>query len=252
MDAGLLGADTLTPALALGLGLAIGLEHAFEPDHVAAVSTQTSGTRTSAKSAPQRIRRIITRSSLLGVSWGAGHTTTIVLFGLLAYATASLIQDWVFTGLELVVGIMLVVLGVATVLNRRSFRLRHAHRHTHEDGTVHAHEHGHADGIHRHTHRSYVIGLVHGLAGSGAVVALAATIHDGLGAVLAFLLIFGAGSIAGMCMVGGLLGVPLALAGQKKKVQTLIRYAAGAFSLTIGISIVYEIWASGNLAFLPQ
>lgn len=251
MDASLLGPDTLTPALALGLGLAIGLEHAFEPDHVAAVSTQAAGTRTTAKSAPQRIRKIITRSSLLGVSWGAGHTTTIVLFGLLAYAAASLIQDWVFTGLELVVGAMLIVLGITTVLNRRAFRFRHAHRHTHEDGTVHTHEHSHADGTHRHTHRSYLIGLVHGLAGSGAVVALAATIYDGLGTVLAFLLIFGAGSIVGMCVVGGLLGVPLALAGQKKKVQKIIRCVAGAFSLAIGISIVYEIWVSGNLVFLP-
>ena len=252
MDASLLGPDTLTPALALGLGLAIGLEHAFEPDHVAAVSTQASGTKTAAGSAPQRIRKIITRSSLLGISWGAGHTTTIVLFGLLVYATASLIQDWVFTGLELVVGAMLVVLGITTALNRRSFGLRHAHRHTHEDGTVHTHEHSHADGTHRHTHRSYVIGLVHGLAGSGAVVALAATIYDGLGAVLTFLLVFGAGSMVGMCMVGGLLGVPLALVGQKKKIQTLIRCVAGAFSLAIGISIIYDIWASGNLVFLPR
>lgn len=246
MDASLIGPDTLTPALGLGLGLAIGLEHAFEPDHVAAVSTQTSKSDASGKSATHRVRRVITKSSLLGVSWGAGHTTTIILFGLLAYAAASLIHDWVFTGLELVVGVMLMTLGITTALNRKIFTFGHVHRHTHEDGTVHTHEHDHTDGTHRHMHRSYVIGLIHGLAGSGAAVALAAAIYAELGSALVFLIVFGVGSIAGMCMVGGLLGMPLALAGHKKRVRDMIRYVAGAFSLAIGVSIIYGIWVSGG------
>ena len=161
MDAILAGADGLTPALALGLGLAIGLEHAFEPDHVAAMGTQVSREPGAAKSKLQRIRGGIARSSLAGAIWGAGHTTTIVLVGLLAYVAVLIIQDWVFSGLEFIVGVMLLVLGISSILNRRLFRLGHAHRHKHEDGTVHTHKHDHRDGSHRHTHRSYVIGLVH-------------------------------------------------------------------------------------------
>lgn len=245
MDAILAGADSLTPALALGLGLAIGLEHAFEPDHVAAMGTQVNREPAAAKSRLQRIRGGMARSSLVGAIWGAGHTTTIILVGLLAYVTVSIIQDWVFSGLEFLVGVMLLVLGVSAMLNRRPFRLGHAHRHKHEDGTVHAHDHDHRDGSHRHTHLSYVIGLVHGLAGSGSVVALAAATLDGPGMVMAFLLVFGAGSALGMCMVGGILGIPLTLVGHRSGMQKLFRYAAGGFSLAIGATIIHGIWAAG-------
>lgn len=238
MDA-LLGVTGLAPAITLGLGLVIGVEHALEPDHVAAVSTQSSETRTAATSRSARIRNILTRSSLLGAVWGAGHATSLVLFGMLVYMTVSLVQDWVFLGLEVVAGVMLLALGITAILGRSIFGFVHTHPHTHRNGTVHSHKHDHDGSAHRHTHKSYVIGLVHGLAGSGGLVAVAAATLADPGTILAFMLIFGAGAIIGMCAVGGLLGVPLALAGRRKRIRRVFRYVAGAFGIVLGASIVY-------------
>ena len=230
-------ADALSPFLALGFGLTVGLLHAFEPDHLAAVGTQTSRPRSGG------MRDILTRSSVLGAVWGAGHTTTLVLFGMLVYAAASLMQEWVFSGFEMGAGAMLLALGASAVLGRGILWPAHRHHHTHKDGTAHTHVHGHDDGHHRHTHRAYAIGLVHGLAGSGGLVALAAASMDTHAAMLVFMVVFGAGSALGMCAMGGLLGVPLALAGRKDATRRLVRYAAGAFSIVIGIAILVDAGA---------
>lgn len=231
------GPGALSPLLALGFGLTVGLLHAFEPDHVAAVGTQT------AKPRGGGIRDIITRSSILGAVWGAGHTTTLVMFGMLVYTVASLMQEWVFSGLEMGAGAMLLALGASAVLGRGILWPAHRHHHIHEDGTSHTHVHGHDDGHHRHTHRAYAIGLVHGLAGSGGLVALAAASMDTHAMMFTFMAIFGAGSALGMCAMGGLLGVPLALAGRKDSTRRLVRYVAGAFSIVIGIMILLDAGA---------
>lgn len=244
MDA-LLGLTGLTPAITLGMGLVIGLEHALEPDHVAAVSTQSSETRTAATSRSARIRSSMTRSSLLGAVWGAGHATSLVLFGMLVYMTVSLIQDWVFQGFEAAAGVMLLGLGITAILGRSIFGFGHAHPHIHKNGTVHSHKHDHDGPAHRHTHKSYAIGLVHGLAGSGGIVAVAAATLADPGTILAFMLIFGAGAVIGMCAVGGLLGIPLALAGRRKRIRRAFRYVAGAFGIVLGTVIVYGAVAPG-------
>ena len=233
--------ETLTPLLALGFGLTVGLAHAFEPDHVAAVGTQAASKNAGLRK--HRIRESMTRSSVLGAVWGAGHTTTLVLFGMLVYTAASLIQDWVFSGLEMAVGAMLLALGASAILGRSILWPVHRHHHTHRDGTAHTHAHGHGDGLHNHTHRSYVIGLVHGLAGSGSLVALTAATMDGPAMMLLFMLLFGAGSVLGMCAMGGLLGVPLSLASRKSGMRRLVQYVAGAFSVGIGVMILYETGA---------
>ena len=79
------------------------------------------------------------------------------------------------------------------------------------------------------------------------MVALAAATLEGPGMVMAFLLVFGAGSALGMCMVGGLLGIPLTLVGHRRNMQRLFRYAAGGFSLAIGATIIHQTWTSGFL-----
>jgi hypothetical protein len=230
--------SALTPILTLGFGLTVGLAHALEPDHVAAVGTQAASKNAGLRR--RGIREIMTRSSVLGAVWGAGHATTLVLFGMLVYITASLIQDWVFSGLEMAVGAMLLALGASAILGRGILWPVHRHHHTHQDGTSHAHTHSHGDGLHSHTHRSYVIGLVHGMAGSGSLVALTSATMDDMAMMLAFMLIFGAGAVLGMCAMGGLLGVPLALAGRKRWTRRLVRYVAGAFSVVIGGAILYQ------------
>jgi sulfite exporter TauE/SafE len=231
----------------MGLGLAVGLEHAFEADHIAAVSTQVSKSRLVKKSAKQVLQESITKSSLLGVFWGAGHTTTLVLMGLLVYALAITIQDQIFSGLEFVVGLMLVFLGITTILNRKIIKFRHRHPHQHGDGTVHLDAHEHNDVDHKHGHKSYIIGLVHGLAGSGSLVVLTAATLSNVGLVLGFILIFGLGSIIGMALVGSLMGIPFAFAARVATMQKVFRYVAGGFSLLIGLNIIYQIGILGHL-----
>lgn len=229
----------LTPAFALGLGLILGLQHALEPDHIATVSALSARAEHVDKSRRTRIREGMQRFSILGAVWGAGHATTLALFSILAYVAASLIQGWIFSGLEILVGVILLILGVTVVFGKTPLEFAHKHLHRHNNGIVHSHEHEHNNGIHHHTHKSYIIGLVHGLAGSGGVIVLTAATLEGPDIVLAFTLVFGLGATIGMSLVGGLLGIPLVLAGRHKRVRLLFRYAAGVFSMVMGIIVLY-------------
>jgi hypothetical protein len=230
----------LSPLLMLGLGLVVGIQHAFEPDHVAAVSTQISKSKLKKISTKQLIQESITKSSILGVAWGAGHTTTLVLIGFLVYVLAISIQNQIFSGFEFVVGLMLVFLGITTILNKK-IQLKHKHPHQHKDGTIHLEEHNHSDTNHKHSHKSYIIGLIHGLAGSGSLVVLTAITFDNVGLMLGFIVIFGVGSIIGMTFVGSLIGLPLAFGNRTELIRKIFRYIAGTLSLVIGFNIMYQI-----------
>jgi len=98
----------LSPFLIMGLGLVIGIQHAFESDHITAISTQISKSKLTKKSTKQLILESVTKSSIIGVAWGAGHTTTLVLIGFLVYVLAISIQNQIFLGFEFVVGILYV------------------------------------------------------------------------------------------------------------------------------------------------
>lgn len=235
----------LSPVFVMGLGLTIGLQHAFEPDHVAAVSTQISKGRF-AHSTKQTIKTGTIRSSALGALWGAGHTTTLVLMGLLVYGLAVKIQQNVFSSLEFVVGLMLVFLAVTTILNKK-IKLTHRHPHHHQDGTIHFDKHNHNDHDHRHGHRSYLIGCIHGLAGSGSLVALTAATLSNATMVIGFILLLGIGSILGMALISGLMGLPFALSSKTSSMSRIFRYAAGALSLVVGANILYQIGFVENL-----
>jgi hypothetical protein len=230
----------LSPILIMGLGLVVGIQHAFEPDHIYAVSTQISKSKLTKKSTKQLIKQSITKSSILGVVWGAGHTTTLVLIGFLVYTLAITIQDQIFSGLEFAVGIMLVFLGITTILNKK-IQFKHKHPHQHKDGTLHLDEHNHDDSNHKHSHKSYLIGLIHGLAGSGSLVVLTAITFDNVGIMLGFIVIFGVGSMIGMALVGSLMGIPLVLGTRFTLIQKTFRYVTGMFSLVIGFNIMYQI-----------
>ncbi len=236
----------MTPLLVMGLGLVAGLQHAFEPDHIAALSTQISKSKSTKKSPKQILQESITKSSILGAMWGAGHTTTLALMGLLVYTLAITIQDQIFSGFEILVGAMLVFLGITTIQNKK-IKLKHTHPHQHASGPIHFHEHNHVDSQHTHGHKSYVIGLIHGLAGSGSLVVLTASTMNSFEMVLSFVLIFGIGSIIGMTLFGSLLGIPLAFGNRIELVQKLFKYVAGTLSLIIGLNIIYQIGIIGNL-----
>jgi ABC-type nickel/cobalt efflux system permease component RcnA len=177
--------------------------------------------------------------------WGAGHTTTLVLMGFVVYFLAINIPKNVFMGFEFIVGAMLVFLAFTTFSNKKLFRL-HLHTHTHNDGTIHTHPHEH-DGDHKHSHKSYIIGCVHGLAGSGSLIVLTASTLGNIETTLSFILIFGIGSVIGMVMVSGLIGLPFAFLNKIESANKTLRYIAGFASLLIGVNILYEIAIANNL-----
>src|SRR5262245_32291543 len=218
---------------ALGLGLLLGLRHALDADHVAAVSTLVSH------------ERGLLRSCLLGAFWGAGHTLALLGAGIAVILFRLTITPGLEAALEWTVGLVLVLLGGHVLLRALGGVLVHGHEHTH-DGLVHRHPHlrlGSPDAAHVHLlrlgGRPFVIGLLHGLAGSAALTLLVlGTIPSSIGA-LAYILVFGIGSTAGMLLLSGLVGLPVALAVEgAHRLQTAIQVAAGVGSAALGIWIL--------------
>jgi sulfite exporter TauE/SafE len=238
--------QTMTPALILTLGLAVGLQHAFEPDHISAVTTQISKRKYKIQIVKQLLKESTFKSSILGALWGAGHTTTLVIMGLLLFLFSINIPSNVFLGFEFIVGIMLVFLAITTFSNKKLFKLKHTHPHAHSNGTLHIHPHNHDEG-HKHTHKSYLIGCIHGLAGSGSLVVLMASTLGDIETVLSFILIFGIGSVIGMTIISSLIGLPFALTNKFGAASKTLRYIACTTSLLIGANIIYDIGIAENL-----
>ncbi len=215
---------------ALGLGLLLGLRHALDADHVAAVSTLVSR------------ERGLVRSCLLGAFWGAGHTLALLGAGIAVIAFKLTITPGVEEALERTVGLVLVLLGGHVLLRALGGLRVHGHEHTH-DGVAHRHAHlhvGSSDAAHVHLiqlgGRPFVVGLLHGLAGSAALTLLVlGTIPSPIGA-LAYIVVFGVGSTAGMLLLSGLVGLPVALAAHgAHRLQTAIQVVAGIGSAALGV-----------------
>ena len=190
-------------ATVAGVGFVLGLRHALDPDHVVAVTTLAS----------QKIG--LRRTSLVGAFWGLGHALSLGAAGGLILALRLTVPPAVSHALEALVAVMLIVLGTLALRRARRWKL-HAHPHEH-DGATHVHFHAHrreeAPPVHVHPHplqgglRPFLVGLVHGLAGSAGLALLALTAAPTLRAGLAYLAIFGLGSIAGMLLLSALLSV---------------------------------------------
>jgi high-affinity nickel permease len=215
---------------ALGLGLTLGLRHALDADHVAAVSTLVAR------------ERGLARSALLGAFWGAGHTLALLGAGIAVVAFKLTITPGVEAALERAVGLVLAVLGGHVLLRALGGLLVHGPEHTH-GGVTHCHAHGHLgspDAAHLHLvrlgGRPFLVGLLHGLAGSAALTLLVlGTIPSPIGA-LVYILVFGVGSTAGMLLLSGLVGLPVALAAPgAHRLQAAIQVVAGAGSAGLGI-----------------
>lgn len=237
--------SNLTPALIMGLGLMVGIEHAFEPDHLSAVGTQLFQKKSKKNGTKNKLKTAFRKSSLVGVFWGAGHTTTLVTIGFLTYYFAITLQSEIFEDLELLVGAMLIFLGITTVWKKK-FKIQHRHPHHHSDGNLHFDAHEHSNPDHRHGHKSYLIGLIHGLAGSGSLIVLATATFDNMEMALAFTLLFGLGSIAGMILVSGLIGLPILLTNRISLVNRFFRYGTAVISFVIGTAIIFEIRILNN------
>ena len=222
-------------------GLAIGLIHAFEPDHLSAVSAQLTkhGNRTFS-SKKQRLGRLTISSSFRGMVWGIGHTSSVVLMGLLIAGLSLHIPDNFFIGAEFIVGFMLIFLGILTVKKINIFKQKHIHPHTHANGVHHTHHHSHDDD-HNHGHKAYLIGCLHGLAGSGALVALVASTVTGFDMILYFLILFGMGSIIGMTVASGIIGLPFILFSKINIITKYLKYSVATITIVIGIGIVVTL-----------
>jgi high-affinity nickel-transport protein len=192
------------------LAFLLGLRHATEPDHVAAVATLVP---------EQRNAR---RAMQLGAAWGLGHSLAILACGgallMFRQSMSERTSDW----LELMVAGLLLVLGLRSI-----FRALRKRAETQPD---HAHQ------PERHSGRkSLLIGLLHGTAGSGSLAALVFANMPDLRAGLAYMVFFGAGSLLGMAALAGIAGAPLRALSQRDKPQALLFAAAGVLSVSIGI-----------------
>lgn len=189
------------------LGFLFGLKHAFEPDHLAAVSFLASHAKTKRQAA------------IKGISWGMGHTLTLLLIGFLVFSLGIHMPKNVSDYFEIVVSFLLITLGIYGFV--KFFKSRRV------TATQVIHDHPPL-GLHRHALPSFFVGMVHGLAGSGVILALfVATFQSSLLA-LSYLLFFGGGSILGMGLISLLIG------GVAMRFKNALFFGAATFSFMLG------------------
>ena len=220
---------------ALGLGFLLGLRHALEPDHVAAMSTFVSQDRG------------VLRSCLRGTFWGIGHTAALLAAGIAVVGFKLQISPETERSVDRVVAAVLILLGGHVLLRTLGQVSVHRHEHSH-GGPAHSHVHLHVGDAaeHHHVHllrgapQPLLMGLLHGLAGSGALVVLVLTTMPSAGAALLYILVFGVGSTLGMLVLSGLIGVPFALtAGGSRTLTTALQVIVGASSILVGVLMLH-------------
>jgi high-affinity nickel permease len=232
--------DGATLALVGAVAVVLGLRHATDPDHLAAVSTLIAGTRERAAAAAAR----------LGLSWGLGHAVSLFAFGVPIVLFKAYLPEPVQRGAETTVGVVIAALAVWLLVRWRS-GLFHVHVHLHDCGV---HAHGHVHGGEAHPHRTapartplqaFGIGLVHGMGGSAGVgVLLLASIHD-RGLAVAALALFALCTALSMAALSTGLGFTLSRA----PVAATLRRVAPALALA---SLSFGIWyALGALEVAP-
>lgn len=237
----------------LALGLLLGVRHAFDADHLVAVTTIVSEYRNPL------------RAVWIGVSWGLGHTTTLFLAGGVLLLLNVHLPERLTLFFEFLVGIMLVLLGIQTLLSFRRHKIHiHEHRHSDDEPEPHKHFHLHETTIdHKHRHsvqwldhhagstresltpffrlKSYIVGTVHGLAGSAALMLLVLANVRSAWVGLTYLLVFGLGTVVSMGMISIFINLPFSISGRIPQLSRAIQTAAGAFSIVFGLVLMYQI-----------
>jgi ABC-type nickel/cobalt efflux system permease component RcnA len=258
----------------IALGFSLGMRHATDPDHVIAVTTIVSR------------QRSMRHAAVIGALWGVGHTITIFLVGSAIILFGVVIPPRLGLTMELSVGLMLILLGI---LNLSGFTRwiteqftpegasqaqAHVHPHVHGD-YIHTHPHAHQPEEHGHAEsatpvgwmdrmfgqlgvyqavRPLLVGLVHGLAGSAAVALMVlTTIRDAYWAI-AYLLLFGIGTIAGMMIITTAIALPFKYSQQRfARFNRALQVASGVLSLAFGIFIVYKMgYVNGMFSNHPK
>ena len=221
----------------LGLGFLLGMQHALEADHIAAVS--------SIAARRSHVGDIVKH----GLTWGLGHTMTLFVFAGAAILLGHAIPEHLARPLETAVGIMLVGLG-AHVLWRLWRDRVHFHQHGHGDGTVHIHAHSHAgeniphiSTAHAHAHgfrwRTLLVGLMHGMAGSAALLVIAVSQASSPAVALGYVALFGIGSMVGMGALSSVIAVPLAASARWLTwANNGLQGAIGIITIAIGVMTI--------------
>jgi ABC-type nickel/cobalt efflux system permease component RcnA len=257
----------------IGVGFLLGIRHATDPDHVIAVTTIVSR------------QRSIRHAGLIGILWGVGHTITILLVGAAIILFNLVIPPRIGLAMELAVGLMLILLGGLNLTGVTQWiahrftpavtknEVIHSHAHTH-GGDAHVHVHSHNPEVHLHLDqepegafqralarvglyqlvRPLAIGIVHGLAGSAAVALLVLTTIREPRWAIAYLLVFGVGTIAGMMLITMMIGVPFAYTGRRfENFNRGLGVASGLISVAFGLFITFHIgFVDGLFAANPH
>jgi cytochrome c biogenesis protein CcdA len=230
-----------TVASLLVLGVLLGMKHALEADHIAAVAALATRSRT------------VRHTVLQGIFWGAGHTLTLLFFGGVVLAMHVTVPQRLAGFLELAVGVMLIALGLDVFRRLRKDRV-HFHVHRHGDGVVHVHVHSHAHeraphdpARHEHLHperlplRALFVGMIHGMAGTAALILVAIGSARSIALGLAEIVAFGAGSIAGMAVLSLAIAIPMRLSARLLgRAHDALQALAGAVSVGLGGTILYQ------------
>ena len=223
----------------LGLGFLLGMRHALEADHIAAVS--------SIAARRSNVADIVKH----GLTWGIGHTLTLFTFAGAALVLGRAVPETLARPIESAVGVMLVGLG-AHVLWRLWRDRVHFHKHHHGDGTVHVHVHSHAGettphsgALHTHEHgfrwRTLLVGLMHGMAGSAALLVLTVSQASSIAIGLGYVALFGLGSMIGMGALSTVIAVPIALSARWLTLANNgLQAAIGAITVAIGVRTIVE------------
>jgi hypothetical protein len=213
-------------SLASVLGFLIGMRHAIEPDHIAAVSTIVSSERGAR------------RAARVGLAWGIGHTLALLVAGGTLLVLRLELPGWFSLAAELCVGLVLVGMGAGSI--RRALqegRRGPHHRHSH-----HGKEHAHS-AVDPHVHlgrfvlsvRPLFLGLLHGLAGTGALAAMVLASMPDVASGLLYIAVFGLGSIVGMTILTGTMGKTMQDVLRGARARVAFQGIAGALSLVLGI-----------------
>lgn len=207
----------------LAFGFILGIKHAVEPDHVIAVSTIASQSKK------------LWQASLAGVFWGIGHTATLFLIGMILILMKNEIPAVWSLSLEFLVGVMLVYLGAVSMLSvRKSIKAKQSSGPEAEAGDSHIKKK-------RSYSKSLIIGLIHGLAGSAAMVLLTMSTVQSVWQGILFILVFGLGTIAGMLLFTTIIGIPFILSIKRFSISRTLIFSTGAISAVFGIYYMYNL-----------
>ena len=205
------------------LGIVLGIFHAFEVDHVAAVGAMTARVTNTR------------RAAFLGAFWGLGHALSLILLCLVFLGFKLSAHTGLSAALETAVGFVLLFLGYDAIQKAQSGAF-HVHAHDHGDGLVHTHAHTHPHGGSSHT--SFLVGSLHGLAGSGALLILALSATQSFMDGMRFVMSFGLGSILGMALFGAGVGFFMQYLEGFSSYARFARLGTGIVSAIVGISLV--------------